>query len=93
MTDEIRIKAEQAAAMLCADHLFSEVWQTFDDEIVAAWRGENDAAKREWLHMKQRLLAELKGEFRIAIEKAVKTGTPEETVGFREILKRIFKKG
>jgi len=93
MTDDIRAKAGQAAELLTDGHIFSQVWQDIDRDILSQWRSAATAQKREELHMKQRLLEELKGEFRAAIENAVRTsaGNAQEVAGWCEFLKRILK--
>jgi hypothetical protein len=91
MTDEVRIRAEQAAAMLEEDHLFRRIWGEIDRRVVENWRASRDAQARERLHQKQELLEELRSEFYTAVEAAARAGEPEEVNGFREFLNRIRK--
>jgi hypothetical protein len=91
MTGEIRIRAEQAAAMLSGGHLFRRIWGEMDRRVVADWRAARDTGTRERLHLKQALLEELRSEMYAAVEAAARAGEPEEVKGFREILQRLRK--
>jgi hypothetical protein len=89
------MRAEQAAGMLSEGHLFGKIWDEMDREIVAHWRAAKGPGKfetREELHLKQRLLEEIKSEFYAAIEAAARAGSPDETKGYREILQRLFRR-
>ena len=71
MNDDTRRNAEEAATIL-ESHIFRKAMDDLDRQAVAAWRDAKTPEEREYLHLKQAVIADLCNELLRYVEKAAK---------------------
>jgi hypothetical protein len=77
MNENIRMKAEQAAAVLQND-LFHESFKELEKDIIDRWRTAQDPEKRESLYYELRALGSIRTALVEHINKAAEAETREE---------------